>query len=80
MFHKKVLIVEFVAINAETSCSIAIQEITTLTHKIFNHTMEYGAFVAHGLVIKPVLGTLSHLCSPVHNWRKFSAVLMLEYE
>ena len=51
VFVNKVLIGKRGSINAELSCSVMIQEIASLDHKIFHDTMKGGTFVSRRLLI-----------------------------
>lgn len=50
MLQGEVLIRELLSINALATSSIALGEVTTLTHEVWNDAMEFTSFEANALL------------------------------
>lgn len=49
MLQGEVFVFEFVAVDGFATSAIMISEVTSLTHKVWNDTMENGSFVSETL-------------------------------
>lgn len=72
MSQDEVLILELVAVDGLATCAVVVLEVTTLAHKVRNHTVEGGTFIAEALLsgaqgTKVFASLWSYICAQLNN-------------